>query len=374
MTQDIREYFDTTVIPLIARKHPDVVADMSIRLQGSVGLGLNDELSDMEAMVYLPENLWKARGGQLQLTLIHCLTPFSAQSHRYSECPGDPYSWIRGGHPEINVHPRSELLCGQAEKVFAEKTDVPWEKVSIEELHQLQSYPILRDSGGFLTRLRTRATAERYPAQLWTKRLILELVDLKGEPWDLEKAVRRGRPLEAEMILGTMLPALLRVAFLVNRRYYPWRKYLFPFFKDLPVGPAELLDEFEVLQSVGNWDRKLRTVSRIMGILTEKILGSRLVSSDMLEYLLEAKYGKAWENPNWEEKLELRREKAQEAGYDRMDGWIWGWWGWIAEDVNESMHDSWPENYGELFGSITDDTFQRPDQLRFEDDTPREAL
>jgi hypothetical protein len=65
-------------IPLIARKHPEMVSNMSIRLEGSVGLRLNDKLSDMEAMVLLPEDLWKARGGQLQLTLIHCLVPFSA--------------------------------------------------------------------------------------------------------------------------------------------------------------------------------------------------------------------------------------------------------------------------------------------------------
>ena len=46
----------------------------------------------------------------------------------------------------------------------------------------------------------------------------------------------------------------------------------------------------------------------------------------------------------------------------------------VVKKLNEAMHDSWPENYGELFGSITDETFGRNDQLCFEDDTPREAL
>ncbi|MBN1685155.1 MAG: hypothetical protein JW852_00795 [Spirochaetales bacterium] len=46
----------------------------------------------------------------------------------------------------------------------------------------------------------------------------------------------------------------------------------------------------------------------------------------------------------------------------------------VVKKLNESMHDSWPENYGELFGSITDETFESNDRLNFEDDIPREAL
>ncbi len=255
MRQDIKAYFKDAVIPLITREHPEVVSEMSIRVEGSVGLGFNDELSDMEATLFLPRDLWKEQGGQLQLTLIHRLEPFSAHSRPHCECPGDPFSWAFFGHPEINVHPRGELLCGQAESVLAGEKDVPWDEVGIEELHQLQHCTILRDAGGFLARIKAATTVDLYPKQLWTKRLIYELVELKGEPWDLEKAIRRGRPLEAQMILGTMLPALLRVAFLINRRYYPWRKYLFAFFKELAVGPAELLDEFEAVRSDEDWHK-----------------------------------------------------------------------------------------------------------------------
>jgi hypothetical protein len=74
---------------------------------------MNDELSDPEVMAYLPEQLWKERGGQLQLTLIHSLSRFSSHSMPHCEYPGDPYSWHLYGHPEINVHPRGELLCGE---------------------------------------------------------------------------------------------------------------------------------------------------------------------------------------------------------------------------------------------------------------------
>jgi hypothetical protein len=46
----------------------------------------------------------------------------------------------------------------------------------------------------------------------------------------------------------------------------------------------------------------------------------------------------------------------------------------VVKKLNETMHDSWPENYGELFGSICDETFGINEQLHFEDETPRESL
>ena len=348
MRQDIKAYFRDAVIPLITREHPEVVPAMSIRVEGSIGLGLNDELSDMEATLFLPTDLWKARGGQLQLTLIHSLEPFSAHSHPHCECPGDPFSWVLFGHPEINVHPRNELLCGLAESAMAGERDVPWDEVSIEELHQLQHCTILRDAGGFLARIREATSADLCPKQLWTKHLIYELAELKGEPWDLEKSVRCGRLLEAQMILGTMLPALLRVAFLVNRQYYPWRKYLYPSFQELPIGPAELLDEFETVRSDEDWNSRSAAVNRIVRILTEQILDSGLLSSDMLEYLFDAKSSKAWEHPNWREASDLCRTMAKEAGYDWLDGWIWGRWGWNEKKPDQALQRTRSDRAAEL--------------------------
>lgn len=204
--------------------------------------------------------------------------------------------------------------------------DVPWDEVGIEELFQFQHYPILRDAGGFLTRLRTATTVDRYPKQLWAKHLINELAELKGEPWDLEKAVRRGKFVEAQMILGAMLPALLRVAFLINRQYYPWRKYLFSYFKDLPTGPTELLAEFETIRSGSSMERKSAAVNRILNVLTEKILSAGILSAGVLEYLFDARSGRAWENPAWRRGPDLYRKKAKDAGCDWLDGWIWHWW------------------------------------------------
>jgi len=319
-------YFEEKVIPLIAREHPELVSEMSVRVEGSFGLGAGDELSDLDVTLFLPEKLWKERGGQLQLTLLHKLEPFIA--HPSSVFPRDPFVWWNLRHSEISVHRLSELLCGRAESVLAGEREVPWEEVAVEELLQLQIHPVLRDGHKALARLRELTSPERYPKRLWVKGLICELVDLAGELEEFEKAVRRSKPLEAQMFLGEVVRMLFRAVFLTNRRYYPWRNGFLRMFKELPFGPKELGGEFEIVGSEASWPEKSAAVKRIVHTVTKQILESGMLTPDMLRYLLHARDEKAWENPDWLAGAEARGRQAEEAGYDSWYGWIWERWGW----------------------------------------------
>jgi len=324
--QDIDAYFEEKVIPLIAREHPELVSEISIRMEGSFGLGISDELSDLDVTLFLPGKLWKERGGQLQLTLLHKLEPFIA--HPYAGFSRNPYTWPDFRHSEISVHSWGELLCGQAESVLAGERDVPWEDVSMEELLQLQIHPPLRDARGVLTRLRELTTPGRYPPRLWAKNVLREVVDLAGEPEALQKAVRRNQPLEAHMILGDMLPRLFRIAFLVNRHYYPWRRCYPRMLKQLPAVSEDLIREFNAIGSEVDWREKPAAVNRIVRILTRQILDSGMLTADMLTFSFAAKSEQAWDNPNWFDRVEARGQLAKQAGYDWPDGWIWDRWGW----------------------------------------------
>ena len=326
MSRDFAAYFEDEVMPLIERRHPDLLDEMSIRVEGSFGLGISDELSDLDVTLFLPEKLWKGRGGQLQLTLLHDLEPFIA--HPSSVFPRDPFVWWNLRHSEISVHPLSELLDGQAESVLAGERDVPWEAVPVEELLQLQVHPVLRDGRRALARLRELTSPERYPKRLWVKGLIRELIDLAGEFEEFNKAVCRNKPLEAQMFLAEVIRMLFRVVFLINRQYYPWRNGFLRMFKELPFGPKELTGEFEIVGSEGSWLEKSAAVKRLVHTVTKQILESGVLSDDMLRYLLHARNEKAWDNPNWLGSAEARGRQAEEAGYDSWYGWIWERWGW----------------------------------------------
>lgn len=47
---------------------------------------------------------------------------------------------------------------------------------------------------------------------------------------------------------------------------------------------------------------------------------------------------------------------------------------WIRTHLNESLKNQYPEGYFELYGSLAEADFQRPEQVPFEEDTPREPL
>lgn len=47
---------------------------------------------------------------------------------------------------------------------------------------------------------------------------------------------------------------------------------------------------------------------------------------------------------------------------------------YVVRKLNETMNKSWPENYPNLFGSISDDTFNVEGPKDFSDDVPREVL
>ena len=46
----------------------------------------------------------------------------------------------------------------------------------------------------------------------------------------------------------------------------------------------------------------------------------------------------------------------------------------VVKKLNESMHDSWPDNFDEVFGSISDETFTVAGDMKYENDASREAL
>jgi len=47
---------------------------------------------------------------------------------------------------------------------------------------------------------------------------------------------------------------------------------------------------------------------------------------------------------------------------------------WVAEQIRSRVDPIYPSDFETLFGSITDDTFVRPEQMPFESDSLRETL
>ncbi len=324
---DVEAYFVKVVFPFVEERFPNTAPQMMVMVEGSAGLGLHDEWSDLDATIYLDDPLWKARGGQLQLALMHELAVFSDQSEPHCSFARQPHRWAVTGRPEVCVHPISWLLDRNANLFLSQGQDLPWEEVSVERLYALQHDLILRDPRGTLRSLREATAVDRYPEWLWRKHLILRLADLKGEPWDFEKAAKRSRPVESTTILGPLLQALLKVCFLVERRYYPWRKHLWQAFGGLPIA-RETGPLFAEAATADSWNARAEAVNEAAVRLADAVIQRGVLTSEMLEHLLPAKNHRAWSNPDWLADYHRLGSLARDAGYDEQDGWVWRLWDW----------------------------------------------
>jgi len=47
---------------------------------------------------------------------------------------------------------------------------------------------------------------------------------------------------------------------------------------------------------------------------------------------------------------------------------------WVANQLRSQLKNDWPDQYFELFGSIADPTFDRPEPMTNQDDATRVAL
>jgi len=140
--KDAVRYFKNTIIPLIQANFPDLMPEMDIMILGSVGMGIDDEISDIEAAVYLSDPIWKSRGKDLQLALNDCL----ARTNKW-----------KGKGSILCVHPFSWLLDFNANNFLYENSEndnLPWEKVSFESLFTMQNNKIILNNKGILDTLR----------------------------------------------------------------------------------------------------------------------------------------------------------------------------------------------------------------------------
>jgi len=327
MSTDAGAYLEQYIIPLIGGRHPRAEAEMCVVIEGSHALGLADELADLDAIIYLEDDLWHREGGQVQLLLWREAEPFRAESQRYCDFPGRPENWVVYGHPEVSVHPASWLLEGQAAQVL-EGGEVPWEKISPEALFKLHCETlVLRDPHQMIATLRQATRPEYLPEWLWRKRLLMKLAEIKGLPAELELAVKRGETVEASILLGSLLADLLRAGFLMAKVYHPYPKRLRWAFAKLFLAETTL-PLIDTISASPEWQERLQAVQALVARYAEIILDTGALASEVLEYLYPARDRQAWSNPDWLRQVRAEERKARDAGCEAGDRWLWSLWDW----------------------------------------------
>jgi hypothetical protein len=87
--EDIVEYFEKKVIPLIEDRYPEVASEMNIRID-DLFFGSPEECSNPDATVFLEDRLWAAKGGhwRCQRKSKASLEPDTVLGFGFTRSPG----------------------------------------------------------------------------------------------------------------------------------------------------------------------------------------------------------------------------------------------------------------------------------------------
>jgi len=323
MTEKSINYFNNIIMPLIREKHSDILDEMSFIIGGSVGLGIDDELSDLDAAIWLPDDIWK-QNGLLQINLDKCL----AETNVWNPCGSG-----------IQVYPLSWILDDKGEKILA-GGDVPWGKIPFDALYGLfvlHNQPIWHDPQDRLGRLQRLTAPDKMPEIQWKKKLLSKIKTFVSDGvHEIRRCVDRKHFLDAYIPLGDAVKALLEIGFIVCRQYYPYRKHLSWAFGKLPSPISDLRSHFDLLSVATDWQERLNIMETIYNFYRDYIISNELLPEldfnrvDLIEMPLhENEFNNVrslLDNPNYLTEVAASKEKAVRLGYDAKAFWVIDWW------------------------------------------------
>ena len=327
MTKRSLEYICDIILPLIHERHPDILPEMSMRVSGSVGQGNDDEYSDLDCEIYLPDDVWK-RNGLLQIELDQCVSKTNLWKQKGT---------LNGSM--IAVHPLSWLLDYQAKKILANGGNVPWGKLKFETLFSFHEDYVCHDPLDRFARLRRLTAPAKMPENRWKKAIYTKLHDFfSGGIREIEISVWRKQYEAAYIQFGGALQALYELGFLICHQFYPYPKHLRWAFGRLPEPVSELGKYFHALSDTSDWRVKLESMECIYHGYKEYMVANNIAPEldfgliDMRDmyihnYLTQAVFYKAWDNPDWWERLNALKNKTVGLGFGPEEFWAVNWWG-----------------------------------------------
>lgn len=265
-----RRFFEQVVQPLIERHEPDAAARMACGVfgYGSEALYRDDELSrdhhwGLRVDMLLPDALHRERGAAILEGIVPELpADFEGFALRDAHVSG------HGIAPEsLQAFLTRTIGLTAAPQSHAEWLDVP----EVDIVHVVNG-EVWYDPAGDFSRIRA-ALLDYYPEPVWLRRIAHWCRYASGMGiYALNRAVLRDNAVYAFTAFARCLKWSIELAFLLERRYFPYDKWLYPFFQELPI--AERMDPLivEAVKTETSWQRRVELLAGLADVLDEKMV------------------------------------------------------------------------------------------------------
>jgi Domain of unknown function (DUF4037) len=274
---DSHDFWDEVVRPLLQTHFPDETAQMAAGFfgYGSEVLRLDDEYSTdhhfgLRVNILLPQALMAAKGAAIEDGLAAHL-PQHWRGHGLRE----GYTRTKGvALASLDHHLQSTIGLTHPPQTLTE-----WLSIPEEDITHVVAGEVWHDPSAQFTTIRTALSAY-YPEPVRLRRLAHWSRYFSGMGvYALKRALLRGNILYASTTFSRSLRWGVQMAFLLDRSYYPYDKWLTEMFHRLPrMGPrlAHIVDKAPQLTT--GWDEKLALLHEMSDILDAAMVEDGLIA------------------------------------------------------------------------------------------------
>ncbi|MCZ8334747.1 MAG: DUF4037 domain-containing protein [Rhodobacteraceae bacterium] len=274
---DSRDFWAEIVLPLLHSHFPDETQHMAAGFfgYGSEVLRLDDQYSTdhhfgLRVNILLPEALKASKGQAIEDGLAAHL-PHAWRGRELRE----GYTLTKGVElASLEHHLRSTIGLDHPPQTLTE-----WLKIPEEDITHIVAGEVWHDPSGRFTAIRDTLAAY-YPEPVRLRRLAHWCRYFSGMGvYALKRALLRDNQLYASTTFARSLRWGVQMAFLLDRRYYPYDKWMTEMFHRLPrMGArlAHIVDEAPRLETP--WQRKLDLLHQMSDILDAAMVEDGLIA------------------------------------------------------------------------------------------------
>ncbi len=259
-----RRYFQEVGLQALCQHFPEYVDRVACGLigPGSDVFGFDDSISrdhnwGPRFWVVLSSEDYARVGEEMRSRLVEAL-PEEYQGYRIRQFPpgrGEPRVRVQ------DIRALCESLLGYPE---IPSDDVAWMGIAEQRLFELHAGEVWHDPARILIGLRERTAY--FPEMVWRKRMafVWEALFFAG---NFLRSAARGERCAEQMYLGWALYCIMRLAFMLNRRYAPYRKWLHRAFRELPRLVSEIDPLLTTMMDGDSVEAKGKAFREALGVL-----------------------------------------------------------------------------------------------------------
>lgn len=272
-----RDFFKEVVLPVLERDFPNETAQSAFGIfgYGSEVLGMDDEYSrdhhwGIRINVLMPDALYQSRHAEM-MERVGAQLPTAWRGHPLQE----GYSATGG----LEVASLEGHLLRTIGIDHAPQNHVEWLHLPEEDITHVIAGEVWHDPSGRFTGIR-EALGRYYPEEVRLRRIAHWCRYYSGMgAYALKRAILRGNDFYANITFTRAMRLGVQLAFLLDKRYFPYDKWTFAFFEKLPRMASRLepfVSEAAKLQTP--WTRKLELLNAMSDVFDAAMVEDGIIA------------------------------------------------------------------------------------------------